>query len=240
MTNFVPQFQIAPRANSHVVGLILPSCPELTVVPVMASVYGDLIQWRVEPVAEAIRLTNGTEKTTVATLQFADHLSADGRTALCRSLDNALASAFTQAVFAQLQNGVPAAATPTPVASVAGVPELAGGVLAAPAGGRLRRAGRWMRTHKAATLVALVAVCGGSLAAHGYLTKPAAQDPFGFSVSSADQQRLQEMVRERVKQANGGANLGTMDGESVAIGTMKAMGLEPGKASAGCLVGVKQ
>ena len=47
-------------------------------------------------------------------------------------------------------------------------------------------------------------------------------------------------VRERVKQANGGANLGTMDGESVAIGTMKAMGLEPGKASAGCLVGVKQ
>ncbi|MBR8427277.1 hypothetical protein [Burkholderia cenocepacia] len=108
-------------------------------------------------------------------------------------------------------------------------------------GGQLRpdaaAARRWMSpgrlTFAAAMLVAL-AMAGYGIYAK---TRPP-EDPIASALMSPDaQKRVNAMISGALKQPPEGG--GILQGQSVTLDTLKAMGLDPGKANTGCLVGVR-
>ncbi|CAJ6612568.1 Uncharacterised protein [Burkholderia pseudomallei] len=96
---------------------------------------------------------------------------------------------------------------------------------------------RWMSpgrvTFAAAMLVAL-AMAGYGIYAK---TRPP-EDPIASALMSPDaQKRVNAMIGSALKQPPEGG--GILQGQSVTLDTLKAMGLDPGKANTGCLVGVR-
>ncbi|ODP35072.1 hypothetical protein [Pandoraea sp. ISTKB] len=81
-------------------------------------------------------------------------------------------------------------------------------------------------------------VCTAALAMAGYgmLHKPA--DP---ALSMAGDPNLTARIEQQIKEAvaKGDPSQGLLQGNSVTMSTMRAMGLDPGKANTGCLVGVR-
>ena len=66
------------------------------------------------------------------------------------------------------------------------------------------------------------------------------KDPIQQALDSEDYKGLQDRIRQQIAANNSGnGEYGALQGQNIAIGTMKAMGLDPGKANSGCLVGVK-
>ncbi|WP_454727968.1 MULTISPECIES: hypothetical protein [Cupriavidus] len=242
MTPFQPQIQIVARAGGHVVGLILPSTPEVRFAPNMVTLAGDLSDWTLlRHEADSIVLRNATHEVTLAVLHFVGELSAETRATLRVELHDAVSEAFVRAAFAAMAQQPVVPTAPLMAAPVtAAVAALPGTIGAAPTG-RLRRAGQWTRRHKGKSLFAMIVAAGAVSVAYGYMTKPVDQDPFAFTVNPSNQKQLEAQIAARVQSAaNDGTSLAGLDGQSVAMGTMRAMGLEPGKANAGCLVGVKR
>lgn len=81
----------------------------------------------------------------------------------------------------------------------------------------------------------------GSMVAYGALRPKAPEDAFRDALAQGNYADLQQKIREQVAAAgnDGDPSAFNLQGANVAIETMKAMGLDPGKANAGCLVGVK-
>lgn len=81
----------------------------------------------------------------------------------------------------------------------------------------------------------------GSMVAYGALRPKAPEDAFRDALAQGNYADLQQKIREQVAAAGNGGDPSAfnLQGANVAIETMKAMGLDPGKANAGCLVGVK-
>ncbi|MDM8356494.1 hypothetical protein [Pandoraea communis] len=81
-------------------------------------------------------------------------------------------------------------------------------------------------------------VCAAALAMAGYgmLHKPADQ-----TLSMAGDPNLTARIQQQIAEAvqKGDPSQGLLQGNSVTLSTMRAMGLDPGKANTGCLVGVR-
>lgn len=81
-------------------------------------------------------------------------------------------------------------------------------------------------------------VCAAALAMVGYgvLHKPADQ-----TLSMAGDPNLTARIQQQIAEAvqKGDPSQGLLQGNSVTMSTMRAMGLDPGKANTGCLVGVR-
>lgn len=81
-------------------------------------------------------------------------------------------------------------------------------------------------------------VCTAALAMVGYgmFHKPADQ-----TLSMAGDPNLTARIQQQIAAAvqNGDPSQGLLQGNSVTMSTMRAMGLDPGKANTGCLVGVR-
>lgn len=66
------------------------------------------------------------------------------------------------------------------------------------------------------------------------------KDSIQQALDSEDYKGLQDRIRQQIATNNSGnGEFGALQGQNIAIETMKSMGLEPGKANSGCLVGVK-
>ena len=88
----------------------------------------------------------------------------------------------------------------------------------------------FFKSHRIA--LGAVALVGVGLIGYGFLHHQKSQQ----DISQADFQDIQAQIRSQVdsKQSPGG-----LQGQNVAIQAMREMGLNPGKANTGCLVGVK-
>lgn len=84
-------------------------------------------------------------------------------------------------------------------------------------------------------------VLAAALIGVGVVQYQKSQDPLQRALASDNYKDIQAQIRERIAAAGkeGGA-FSPLQGQNVAIETMKSMGLDPGKANTGCLVGVKQ
>jgi len=84
----------------------------------------------------------------------------------------------------------------------------------------------------------LAVIAGVAFIGYGILHKPA--ESFE-AAQGGDYSDLQEKIRKQIELAakTGSPAIDSLQGQNVAIETMKAMGLDPGKANAGCLVGVR-
>ncbi|WP_334043566.1 hypothetical protein [Burkholderia ambifaria] len=104
-------------------------------------------------------------------------------------------------------------------------------------GPELATARRWMspgRLMFAAAMLVALAMAGYGIYAK---TRPS-EDPITSALMSPDaQKRVNAMIGSALKQPPEGG--GILQGQSVTLDTLKAMGLDPGKANTGCLVGVK-
>lgn len=86
-------------------------------------------------------------------------------------------------------------------------------------------------------VVVLVAV---GLIGYGVMQSRKPKNPIEEALASSNFTDLQEKIREQIAgAAKGEGGFGVLQGQNVAIDTLKAMGLDPGKANSGCLVGVK-
>lgn len=264
MSQYQPTIRIAAKGSLCVIGLtglhgtLLSVTPRMAVVP-EAALFN--LSVRLDEVGRSyqIRLVTAAADNgphyVLADVQFADALSAEQGEQERRALLDALSTSYTEAVFGFLAQTLPstellpAAMAPQHVAgpatagvapaTVAGMPSAAS---ASALGGRLVRGLRWLRRNKIKSAAVAVGLASMYAVAYGYVTKPAEQTAFSTEMSPESQKALEAKIRERVKNAaaGDGVAIAGLDGQSVAIGTMKAMGLDPGKASAGCLVGVKR
>lgn len=86
-----------------------------------------------------------------------------------------------------------------------------------------------------ATFVGAVILCYGLLLGNKPQTV-AQNEPNDFA-------SLQEQIRQRIRAASpkegGESAFNSLQGQNIAVETLKQMGLDPGKANTGCLVGVK-
>lgn len=89
----------------------------------------------------------------------------------------------------------------------------------------------------AVALIGLGLIAFGTLRNHG--TEEPGPNPAQQVLSSGDYKELQDKIRAQVAANNGNGEFGSLQGQNIAIDTMRAMGLDPGKANSGCLVGVK-
>ncbi|MEX3555108.1 MAG: hypothetical protein VB131_00230 [Burkholderia gladioli] len=96
---------------------------------------------------------------------------------------------------------------------------------------------RWMtpgRLMFAAAMIAALAMAGYGIYAK---TRPP-EDPIASALMGPDaKKRMDAMISSALKQPSGDG--GILQGQSVTLDTLKAMGLDPGKANTGCLVGVR-
>lgn len=85
-----------------------------------------------------------------------------------------------------------------------------------------------------------VALIAAGFVAFGVYQTQKPKDPIQEALASDNYKELQEKIRKQIASAgNGNGAFGALQGQNVAIDTMRAMGLDPGKANTGCLVGVK-
>jgi hypothetical protein len=104
---------------------------------------------------------------------------------------------------------------------------------------RLAGTGTWLRARRWSVVgLSTVVLAGIVFIGYGILHK---KDESFAAVQGGDYSDLQEKVRKQIELAakSGSPAIDSLQGQNVAIATMKAMGLDPGKANAGCLVGVK-
>lgn len=106
---------------------------------------------------------------------------------------------------------------------------------------------RFRRLFSRRNIVVIGLLAGTSLVAYGLVLnqKPKDVNPIAAALQGDNYADLQAKIRAQIASAaksdsplvsGDGQALG---GQNVAIDTMRAMGLDPGKANAGCLVGVK-
>ncbi|MBN3729375.1 hypothetical protein [Burkholderia sp. Tr-20390] len=101
---------------------------------------------------------------------------------------------------------------------------------------------RWVSPGRLA--FAAVMLVAAAMAGYGIYAKTRPpEDPISAALSGPDAQaRMNAMIAGALKQPLGAAvnpQAGILQGQSVTLETLKAMGLDPGKANTGCLVGVK-
>ncbi|WP_432262887.1 hypothetical protein [Cupriavidus sp. TMH.W2] len=244
MTDTQPTIRIARHGGDCIIGLIMPTADGVAVVPRTVKLAShQLLDAAVQYSPIAPFTGEGKAgKLEIVTSDDKRHSLAELTFAACTN-DRAIAAnvqaAFTTAVFDFVEKDatiVSAGVAPSLSATVQ--PPTQQPV----SGGRLRRSVSWLWHNKGKSLMATVVAFGACTVAYGYLSKPAEQAAFaGVTYSKEDQERLQEKIRKQVMSATAdGSTLPGLDGTSVAQGTMRAMGLDPGKASAGCLVGVKR
>lgn len=105
------------------------------------------------------------------------------------------------------------------------------------------RFGRFFRSRN---LIVVGLLFGGAVTVYGMVGSRTGSD-VGIKAAMAGDgyEDLQAQIRAQIQAAAKsdspllGGTVGGLGGQNVAIETMKAMGLDPGKANAGCLVGVK-
>lgn len=90
------------------------------------------------------------------------------------------------------------------------------------------------------TAVAAALLVGAGLVGYGLMAPKTPQDPLQ-AASGSDYAEMRERIRKEIVAAANSKNsaYGGLEGQNVTIATLKAMGLDPGKANTGCLVGVK-
>jgi len=175
----------------------------------------------------AIMLRNGDASVaTLGVLQF-DGVEAKQKNLFLKHLSNAVQDAFGAALFEAAEKADVSSGASLAAAVVAGAPSVVSGP---------KRAGRAQIYVLA--LVAFAAVC---LLAFGVLRTKGlgAVDPIQAATGAPDA-ALSERVRQQIEQAvrtPTDAPAGFI-GSNVTRATMEAMGLKPGKANAGCLVGI--
>lgn len=243
MTNTQPTIRIARHGGDCIIGLILPKTDGALVVPRTVKMPSSQLldaTVRFSPIAHFTGEGSG------GTLEIAigddKRLTLAELTLSASATGNEIAAnvqaAFTTAVFDFVEDAATVAPSVAPEAGAGVAPAIQQPVV----GGRLRRSVSWLRQNKGKSFLATIVALGACTVAYGYVSKPAEQAAFaGLSYGKEDQERLQEKIRKQVMSATAdGSTLPGLDGQSVAQGTMRAMGLDPGKASAGCLVGVKR
>jgi hypothetical protein len=87
---------------------------------------------------------------------------------------------------------------------------------------------------KAVVGAVLLAAAAGAVAYGQFRPKPE-QSPQAQAVG--DPNSIANAIRQQMA-ASGGTSDTALAGQNIAIGTLRAMGLEPGKANTGCLVGI--
>lgn len=230
-----PTFSIFPAVQSGGVAvkarLTLPADETFTVKSFIASVEATSFDDITVQVADdggdiAVLLHGGPGGNTARAATITPHdMDAAKKASFLIRLSNAIDEAFGSAMFnATVAAQAPIAAAGPTVASVSGD---AHGVA---------RSGRPSRFALGVVIAAVFA--GVSLMAYGYLrpktdqTAQSAQSPIaGDSAMSA---RIREQIDQAVRNPSPTAGF---NGTNVALETMRAMGLNPGKANAGCLVG---
>lgn len=102
----------------------------------------------------------------------------------------------------------------------------------------------WRRSPLRAAVLGCVVVVSVGLIGYGLVPpvgdkvgRPISADAVGTQDYSDMQKRIQTQIRAAANSATPAESAQNMD--NVSIATMRAMGLDPGKANAGCLVGVK-
>lgn len=90
------------------------------------------------------------------------------------------------------------------------------------------------------SVVASILLFGVGLIILGLI--PARNDSLKLAIQGSDYEVIQAKVKKEITAAanRDQPSIGGLQGQAIAIETMKAMGLDPGKANAGCLVGVKK
>lgn len=257
MTQYNAAIKIAKQGAQYLVALTLPSDQTLRVTPILARVPAPITDWSIAIEGQGansdkpgeweegliiLRRAGAAEGTAPVVLANLRVLAQGAAAEAVLHLENAVHAAYTEALFAQLeadQNGAASAAVQT-AAPAPGASTSVASDSVAPAG-RLRRCLRWVTAYKFRALAVALAGSAVVMIAHGYVTKKPEQPMFMGAVSAEDQAKLEKDIRERVRNAaREDSNIPGLDGQNVAIGTMRAMGLEPGKANTGCLVGVKR
>ncbi|KVV07456.1 hypothetical protein [Burkholderia ubonensis] len=96
---------------------------------------------------------------------------------------------------------------------------------------------RWLSPGR--VVFASVMLVAAAMAGYGIYAKTRPpEDPIASALMGPDaQKRMNAMISSALKQPSGDG--GILQGQSVTLDTLKAMGLDPGKANTGCLVGVK-
>lgn len=158
---------------------------------------------------------------------------ADFENKLEDMLTNEVQQAFFAALAGQQRPEVPAA---RPVRAAARLVETD-----TPRQGECSRWWRWVpRRMSRKGISAAVALLAVGLIVYGAIqgfSKP--KDPIQQALNSDNYKELQDRIRQQIAANNGSGEFGPLQGQNIAIDTMKAMGLDPGKANSGCLVGVK-
>lgn len=172
----------------------------------------------------------GGEPIQIGELAFDSSISQDDVPNVAEKLTSIAQYAF----FTALKGGVaPQHAPPQPQNSRVAQPDAE----AAPGPARARR----LSFRKG--LVAAVVLAGVGLVVYGGLhsvSKPS--DPVQDALNGDNYADLQQKIRQQFAKNAGeksGTAYGALQGQNIAIDTMRAMGLDPGKANSGCLVGVK-
>lgn len=218
---FVPESK-SFRARTRYADMALPGSGtvEAVVVPADGGAGEFSIQLRADGIAGPL---------VIGTLTRIGEQASDASSA--EALADALTTIVQRAFYDALTGNIaPATPATTRVASPGR------NVVATPARWRARLLSR-------KTGLAAVVLCAVGLIAYGVVQalRPP-QDPIQQALASDNYKDLQERIRKQVAEAaakGGGAYGGALQGQNIAIDTLKAMGLNPGKASTGCLVGVK-
>jgi hypothetical protein len=217
------------------------------------------------PVQLSIGVSAGLESAFVASIESAVELdpatSLFASNPLLAQAEEALKDAYQSAVFdaiGKMHEQRPSAVTASLAMPELGTPQAAAligaaatGTLASEPSGRRK----WLTVKRSA--VAVVVIGALAMIAHGVLKKsPSAVDasnPLPLSGAAGGDLAAQidpviaQRVRQQIEQSlskpprdGSGESGGIMPGRSVTLETMEAMGLQPGKANTGCLVGVRK
>lgn len=152
-----------------------------------------------------------------------------------QALRAALTDAYEEAVFGEMRATAAFGDAPGTRSSQAVETETLVATVATVAKVR-KPAWRRMLTVKRAVLASVLLV-GGGLVAYGWIAGSRQPDAFVASGDAAEMdKRVRDTIAASLRKPVG--DTGMLQGQSVALETMRAMGLEPGKANTGCLVGV--
>lgn len=233
--NISPTFSIFPTVQSGGVAvkarLTLPADETFTVKSFIASVEAtnfDDIAVEVaddgDDIAVLLHGGPGGKKARAATIT-PHEMDASQKASFLIRLSNAIDEAFGSAMF----DATVAAQAPTAAAGVT-----VGSVTVGVPGGA--KSGRPSRFALGVVIAAVFA--GVSLMAYGYLRPKTDQTAQSAQSQIGGDSAMSARIREQIDQAvRNPSPTGGFNGTNVALETMKAMGLNPGKANAGCLVG---
>ena len=181
-----------------------------------------------------LTLSEGGTPVPIGTLTYVGEATIDDEVALAAE---ELTGIVQQAFFCALRGGQALRQAPMSVAAT---------TMAAPvpAAAKNERPGSWRSRFSLTGMklvggsVALVAV---GLIAYGVWQVQKPQDPIQQALAGEGYKDLQEKIRQQFAKAasKGDGAFGSLQGQNVAIDTLRSMGLDPGKANTGCLVGVK-